>query len=93
MTKCVVKGFNFFFTLSNLAIKLITIPLKFFFFLGGLNNEVSLGVLTSGVFFAGRALVALAKALVFNSKVFDQTLLHGQLNRNLMAFGIGSLHF
>jgi hypothetical protein len=93
MTKCVVKGFNFLFTLSNLAIKFITIPLKFFFFLGGLNNEVSLGVLASGVFFAGGALVALAKALVFNSKVLDETLLHGQLNRYLMAFSISSLHF
>jgi len=91
--KCVVKGFNFLFTLSDLAIKLVTVPLKFFLFLSGLNNKISLGVLAGGVLVTRRALVTLAKAFVFNSKVLDQTFLHGQLNRHLMTFGIGSFHF
>jgi hypothetical protein len=50
-------------------------------------------VLAGGVLVTRRALVTLAKAFVFNSKVLDQTFLHGQLNGHLMAFGIGSFHF
>jgi hypothetical protein len=48
MAQSVVKCFDFLLALSNLAVKLITIALKFFLLLRRFNNVVSLGVLSGG---------------------------------------------
>jgi len=45
--KSVEQSFDFFLTFLNFTIKLITEPLQFFLFLGGLDHIVSLAMLAS----------------------------------------------
>lgn len=58
---------DFFFTFFIFGIKLITITLKFFSFLGSFYHIINLWVLTNGFCFPSCWFIFLNKALVFNS--------------------------
>ena len=55
MVQSIRKRLNLLFTLSDLAIQLVTIALDFFFLLGRFNNVVSLGSLFPVAFSFARA--------------------------------------
>jgi hypothetical protein len=91
MVEGVDQGLELFLTLADLAIELVTITLEFFLLLSGLDNVVSLGVLSGGVNFSGAGGVLLDEALVFDAQVLDATLAVLKLNGHLMALFFSSL--
>ena len=91
MVQSVVKSLDLFFTLSDLAIKLITIPLELFLLLGCFDYIVGLRVLTNSLNFTGRRLRFLDKTLILNSQVLDLVLSELELNSDFVALLLSGL--
>ena len=93
MIQSVGKGLDLFFTLSDLAIKLVTIPLELFLLLGCFDHIVGLRVLTHCLNFTGRGLRFLDKTLILNSQVLDLVLSELELNSDFVALLLSGLEF
>jgi hypothetical protein len=85
MIQSVGKGLDLFFTLSDLPIKLVTIPLELFLLLGCFDHIVGLRVLTYSLNFTRRGLRFLDKTLILNSQVLDLVLSELELNSDFVA--------
>jgi hypothetical protein len=71
VVECVCQGFNFLFTLTDLAIKLITVPLQFLTLLSSFNHKVSLSVLAISFNVAGGGLVPHDESFILDPEVLD----------------------
>lgn len=67
MVKSICQSLDFLFAFTKFSIKLITISLEFFFFLGSLNNIVSLWVVSCWILFSRAWLILLDKTFIFDS--------------------------
>ena len=93
VVQCVDQGLELLLTLADLAVKLVTITLELFFLLSGLDDIVSLSVLTGGIHFSSAGGVLLDKAFVFDTQVLDTTLAVLELNSHLMALFFSCFEF
>lgn len=91
MVKSVNQCFKLLFTLSDLAIKFVTIPLKLFLLLSGLNNIVGLRVLTRSLDFARARSVLLHKSFILDPQVLYTALSELKLDSYFVSLFFGSL--
>ena len=84
--KCVEQGFDLLLALLDLAVELITVPLKLLLLLGSLDDIVGLRMLALRLNFAAARLVALDETLVFDPQVLHLVVALLKLNLNLVAF-------
>lgn len=91
VVKCVRERLDFLLALADLAVQLVTIPLKLFLFLGSLDHEISLSVLSVSLNVPGGRLVALHKTFILNAQVLDLLGAELQFDGDLVALLLGSL--
>ncbi len=91
MVESVQKSLDLLLTLLDFAVKFVTVALKLFLLLGGLDNVVSLRVFTLSLDFTTAALISLDETLVLDSEVLDLVVALLQLNLDLMALLLSCL--
>lgn len=91
VVKRIQKGFDFLFTLLDLAIELVTVPLQFFLLLGCLNDVVGLGVFTRSLDLSAARRMLLDQTFVLDAQVFYFVVPLLQLNLDLVPFFFSGL--
>jgi len=86
MIESVCKSLNLLLTLSEFAIKFITISLQFFFFLCSFDDKVCLRMLSGCLLFTWGWFIPCNQTFIFNSQVLNSSLSILKLDSYLMSF-------